>query len=260
MKNGAIKELLNYPIGWVGDEVPDACAQLHTYLRALGNHLETVRAQYRLRADHEHEKRLKELDPSKDPSPDYETRKQDEYFYQIEKEGYERLREIEDRTILQMTWNSFIVSCWATYEMYFERFAEYVQSKKNIKLAPSQVKGDKISRLNTYFSRVLNISLSLDDQDSNYLGNLYLVRNAVAHGNGSIDEVYSDKKTKIREFILSNPHLDLEGRYLRFDEPFCEEALTVVTRSLLIIKESQLCFESIPIVTHCFSVEGQLSS
>jgi hypothetical protein len=73
MQDGSIKELLNYPLGWVGDQVPDACAQLQTYLRALGDHLETVREQYRLRADREHEKRLRELDPTRDPSPDYET-------------------------------------------------------------------------------------------------------------------------------------------------------------------------------------------
>lgn len=232
MQDGAIREFLNYPLGWVGDQVPDACAQLQTYLRALGDHLETVRDQYRVRADREHRKRLRELDPKRDPSPDYETRQQDEYLYQVEKEGYEKLKEREDRAILQLTWNSFIVSCWATYEMYFEYFAEHAQSKKNIKLAPRQVKGDKLTRLKTYFTDVLNISPSFDEHDSAYIGNLYLVRNAVAHGNGSIDEVYADKKQKLKNFVLDNPNITLEGHYLRFSEPFCEEALSVITRTL----------------------------
>jgi hypothetical protein len=238
MQTGAMKDLHSYPIGWVGDEVPDTCAQLQTYLRALGDHLETVRAQYRLRADREHEKRLEALDPTRDPAPDYETRKQDEYIYQIEKDGYERLKEIEDRTIVQMTWNSFVVSCWATHEMYFERFAEYVQFAKNIRLAPNQVKGERIPRLRTYFSHVLNVPLSVDEKDSRYLDQLYLVRNAVAHGNGSVDGVHEDKRGKLDEFVRSNRNLTLKGRYLTFGEPFCEEALTVVTRVLKQINNS----------------------
>jgi hypothetical protein len=239
MEQGYLRDFLKTPMYWVGQETQDACEQLDTYLTALGDHIETVRAQHRLRADREHKKRLAELDPEKVAPTDYETRKECEYFYQIEKDWYERTKEDQDRMILQMAWNSFIVSCWATYEMYFERFADHVRNKKGITQTPKKLKDlNKTQRLKIYFSDILGIPLCVEQGDLDYLDNLYSIRNAIAHSNGRIDEVFADKQEELVKFISANPYIELEGRYLRFGKSFATEALVIVTRTLRQINNS----------------------
>lgn len=232
MEQNNLSAVRQTPLYWVGQEAVDACTQLDTYLTALGDHLETVRAQHRLRADREHQKRLADLDPTKVDSKDHEVRKECEYLFKSEKEWYERQKEKQDRAIVQMAWNSFIVSCWATYEMYFERLGEYVREEKNIKLRSNKIKGDKNSRLKDYFSDVLSIPLAVDKNDFGYLDNLYLVRNAVAHGNGNIEEVFEQKQKTLRDFVLKNRNIEISGQYLYFEKPFAEESLVIVSRVL----------------------------
>ena len=115
-----------------------------------------MRSRHRSQADREHHKRLADLDPNKVDPKNYDARKEYEYLFESEKEWYEREKAKQDRMIVQMSWNSFIVPCWATYEIYFERLGEYARKKKNIKLRSNKIKGDKSSRLKDYFSEVLS--------------------------------------------------------------------------------------------------------
>jgi len=223
MEQDKFSAVFQTPLYWVGQEATDACTQLDSYLNALGDHLETVRAQHRLRADREHEKRLADLDPTKVDPNDHEAREECEYLFKSEKEWYERLKLKQDRAIVQMAWNSFIVSCWATYEMYFDRLGEYVREKKNIKLRSNKIKGDKSSRLKDYFSDVLSIPLAVDENDFGYLDNLYLIRNAVAHGNGNIGEVFNDKQKMLKDFVSKNSNIELCGQYLHFEKRFAAD-------------------------------------
>lgn len=244
MNKGNPQDYLKTPLYWVGQEAQDACVQLDIYLTALEDHMDTVRAQFRLRADRDHEKRLSELDPEKVPPSEYETRKECEYLYKIEKDWYEKSKIGQDKIIMQMAWNSFIVSCWATYEMYFDRLADYVRDKKNIAKTPSQInvgrkKISKNQRLIIYFRDTLHISLLIENDDLEYLENLYSIRNAIAHGNGRIDEVFEDRQEKLVKFISGRQNIiELEGRKLLFGKSFAKEAMAIVTKTLKEINNS----------------------
>ncbi len=234
MDKANLKDFLNTPLYWVGQETQDACEQLDTYLTALGDHIDTVRAQYRLRADRKHKNRLAELDPENVAPSDYELRKECEYLYKVEKEWYEKTKIAQDRTILQTAWNSFIVSCWATYEMYFERLADYVRKKKEIDEMPGKKNHlGKMQRLMNYFPDILGISLPIEKDDIEYLENLYSIRNAIAHDNGRIDELSKNKQERLNVFISEHHDvIELEGQYLRFGRSFATEAMAIVTRTL----------------------------
>jgi hypothetical protein len=243
METGDLEDFLKTPLYWVGQETQDACEQLDIYLTALGDHMDTVRDQYRLRADREHLTRLAELDPDNVAPMDYEARKEFEYLYRVEKEWYEKTKIAQDRTILQLAWNSFIVCCWATYEMYFERLAEYVRNKRGItqtwkKIGQGQRRLTKTQRLHMYFSDTLGIPLPVRNDDLEYLDNLYSIRNAIAHGNGRIDEVFEDKREKLVNFLSANPKIELVGDGLRFGKSFATEAMVVVARTLREIQNS----------------------
>lgn len=245
MEQEEIKRFLNTPLGWVGQETQNACEQLDIYLTAFSDHIKTVRDQYRLKADSEHRNRLAELDPEKVDPADYETRKECEYLSIIEKEWYEKTKIEQDREILQIAWNSFVVCCWATYEMYFERLADYVRGKKGItkiwQKMPKKKDGrhlTKPERLHIYFTDILRIRLHIGNDDLEYLGNLYSIRNAIAHCNGSIDGLFKDKRENLKTFLSVNQNIELVGRNLQFGNSFAAEAMAVVVRSLKEINNS----------------------
>jgi hypothetical protein len=234
MDEDALRKLLKTPVGWVGDEARSACQALGSYLTALSDHIDTVRAQFRLREDVAHKKRLAELSSDDLDPNNVQTRYEYEYLLEIEKKSYEREKAEQDRLILQLAWNSFVVSCWATFEMYFEGLADYVweEEKDIIKIRANDLKGDKIDRVKKYFASVLNLELMVKGDDFEYLHNLYLVRNAVVHGNGAIHGVFEHKRKQLCGFVESNPYIELAGGSLRFGEDFGREAFTVVNRAL----------------------------
>lgn len=110
--------------------------------------------------------------------------------------------------------NSFIVALWAVFESLIEKpdsvpeakteaIVNYLSKRNKMKLKSSDFSGGfikKIKKYFTYVSEVTGVNLNLSQEKWRKIEMLYVLRNAIVHGGGIMDNLKPDIKNKLREW------------------------------------------------------------
>ena len=122
----------------------------------------------------------------------------------------------------------FLVTLFTVYEAAVTEVASLVQKKTGIQISIDDLKGGLLDRAKKYYGSVLQIQLSQDDRHWQRISLLFDLRNSIAHTNGRLDLVKSQRKWK----ILLNPGVSEYLGCIVVDADFLRESFMLVKEEL----------------------------
>ncbi|MBW2062684.1 MAG: hypothetical protein JRI95_14140 [Deltaproteobacteria bacterium] len=85
---------------------------------------------------------------------------------------------------------TFVTALWANMESAIKRTADYLKKKKEVEVKFNQIQGTVLEKAKIYYGYILHFSLYSDeDYYGEVFDKFYKVRNAIAHGNGLIENL-----------------------------------------------------------------------
>ena len=122
----------------------------------------------------------------------------------------------------------FLVTLFTVYEAAVTEIASLVQEKKGIQISIDDLKGGLLDRAKKYYGSVLEIQLSQGNQHWQRISLLIDLRNSIAHTNGRLDLVNSQRKRK----ILMNSGINEYLGCIVVDADFLRESFMLVKEEL----------------------------
>jgi len=117
--------------------------------------------------------------------------------------------------VSRFLYNNYFLSLWATYETGLKEIAMFLSlalgldNFEEYKAKKGKKKKNIIVEIFKYFRDVCNISMpTINHVNQQYLNNLYMLRNTMAHANGRIKDISSSKRNKeLLKWILKQPEI-----------------------------------------------------
>lgn len=137
--------------------------------------------------------------------------------------------------------NSFIIQLWAAFESTMNEIAKHYYKNSKCKIKIWDIRGNFIEKIDKYFDHIVSIPFKLTRNERKKLEILYLIRNALAHGNGVLDNLPDDRIKKLKEwekelkiFEIYTGQLILKKEYLEDSYDFIN---TITSRFIKRIKK-----------------------
>ena len=136
----------------------------------------------------------------------------------------------------------YLISIWALYESGVIDLTNYIQEKERALIALSDIRGRSLQdQLEKYYTGVLKVAMPIPPQTFSALNDIQLLRNAIAHRNGLIDNLDESRKARINRIVESRADIEIVDSILSFSNAFLSYALDVATTALAAI--DALCAE-----------------
>jgi len=116
-------------------------------------------------------------------------------WQQKEQELYELIEDVLPRYFR----NPIVVTLWAIFESAIIEIAKEIKDQQGLPIELDDIRGDFLERTNKYFNHIIKFSIDVHGSSWQQFRKFYLVRNAIAHGNGRLDNIKNreDLKTKL---------------------------------------------------------------
>jgi hypothetical protein len=114
---------------------------------------------------------------------------------QNEQELYELIEDVLPRYFR----NPIIVTLWAIFESAIIEISKEIKDQLEIPITLDDIKGGFLDRTNKYFNHIIKFPIDVRGSSWQQFRKFYLLRNAIAHGNGRLDNI---KNSDDRKFIL----------------------------------------------------------
>ncbi|MBW1676625.1 MAG: hypothetical protein JRJ79_08465 [Deltaproteobacteria bacterium] len=157
-------------------------------------------------------------------------------------------KEFINRIMPRFFRNPALVSLWAIYESSVNKIADHLHQKlsEDLPQLKNYLKNRKMNflhRANKYFHDVLKIPLYSNGHED-HLERLMVLRHAIAHCNGRLEEVKNKKRQrKIREWVKGNIGISIYHGDLIISESFLREIFLIIEESLhFLIKSANSTF------------------
>lgn len=151
---------------------------------------------------------------------------------QIEKYDF---TELVNHTMPRFFRNPALVSLWAIYESAIILIASCLQQQKKkspkLKNYKKKEKMNFLDRANKYFNQVLKVKLYPDDHEE-HLKKLMVLRHAIAHCNGRLEDVKGKGRNQIKKWVDTEIGIEIYHGDLLISESFLREIHLIVKGSL----------------------------
>lgn len=148
---------------------------------------------------------------------------------EILKELYDLTEEVLPRFFR----GSILVTLWAIFESAITDIAKEIRDQQNQPLTINDIRGDFLERAKKYFNHVIDFPLGTNDKQWKRIRMLKVFRNAIAHGNGRIENVKNNLEVrKIKNWERDGIGLSITMGGLLFSEQFVRETLSAVDQTL----------------------------
>jgi hypothetical protein len=122
-----------------------------------------------------------------------------------------------------------LVSLWAIFESAIIEIAEEVKNQQKQVIKLNDINGDLLERTNKYFNHIIKISVNTEDNSWQHLRMFYTLRNAIAHANGRLDNIKSEKDIeKIKQWSKAGIGIDSVNGTLNFSSEFVRKTYSVI--------------------------------
>ena len=122
----------------------------------------------------------------------------------------------------------FLVTLFTVYEAAVTEIASHVQKEKGLQISIDDLKGSLLDRAKKYYSNVIELRLSTDNQHWQRIKLLSDLRNAIVHTNGRLDLMSSKRKKK----ILKNDGVSEYWGCIVVDANFLRESFAIIKEEL----------------------------
>lgn len=144
---------------------------------------------------------------------------------QIQQQLYELIEGVLPRYFL----GPILVTLWAIFESAIFEIAKEAKDQQKQMIGLGDINGDFLERTNKYFNHILKIDIKTRDRSWQHLRMFYVLRNALAHANGRLDNIKSEKdKNKIKKWAKKDIGINNINGSLLFTQEFVRETYSIV--------------------------------
>lgn len=155
-------------------------------------------------------------------------RDEDEYWYYVDEHNH-LVYDVLPRIIV----NPFAVSVWAFYESSLREMANLIKENEEASLSFNDISGNYIvDQTEKYFEYVLGFPTFYDRKTKDRLSKIAQIRNAVAHGNGSLESLGSRLADSVREGEVEGVDISRVGNYFVLRVGFAEWAFETIQSNI----------------------------
>ena len=125
--------------------------------------------------------------------------------------------------------NPIVVTLWAIFESAIIEIAKEIKDQQNLPIKLDDIRGDFLKRTNKYFNHIIKFPIDVRGSSWKHFRKFYLLRNAIAHGNGRLDNIKNpeDRKT-ILEWESENTGIATIGGNIVCSPDFIRQTYSVV--------------------------------
>jgi hypothetical protein len=172
--------------------------------------------------------------------PDLIKKEEEKAYWTLRENGYEndsieahdiqqRLYNLVDEVLPRYFWGPILVTLWAIFESAIIEIAKEIKDQQKQKIGLSDINGDFLERTNKYFNHILKIQINTRDSLWQHLKIFYIIRNALAHANGRLENIKSKKdKMKIKKWADQDKRINTINGVLQFTPKFIKEAYSII--------------------------------
>jgi hypothetical protein len=146
------------------------------------------------------------------------------------------LKSAVDELFPKVLRGGFVVALWSVFEACVKDLAEYTRREKKLPFGLQELRaGDFLEQMELFFSRVLGLAIFKDKGLRARLSEIKGLRNALAHHDGSVDELPKSLQGKSEaEFKIKGLRVykDLHHRYVVPSAEYVEESVSTVSAYL----------------------------
>lgn len=125
-----------------------------------------------------------------------------------------------------------LIATWATYESIVSRSAEHIRESKGLRLTRwKRGKGTFLEKAQRYFNIELRCYLHSPDTDWDRLNAIRVLRNALAHANGQLEDC--SNREQVEKLVISYPGLKIIDSCLIISIVFIRSVFQFVEQLLL---------------------------
>ena len=146
-------------------------------------------------------------------------------WQQKEQELYELIEDVLPRYFR----NPIVVTLWAIFESAIIEIAKEIKEQQSLPIKLDDIRGDFLKRTNKYFNHIIKFPIDVRGSSWQHFRKFYLLRNAIAHGNGRLDNIKNseDRKT-ILEWESENTGIATMGGNIVCSSDLIRETYSVV--------------------------------
>ena len=180
------------------------------------------------------------MDSVESQLPDLIKKEEENAYSRLRQKGYEndsferdqirqQLYALIEEVLPRYFFSSILVTLWAIFESGIIEIAKEVKDQQNQVVKLNDIKGNLLERANKYFNHIIKIPIETGDSAWQYLRMFYLLRNAIAHANGRLENIKSEKDVrKIKKWSNDNIGIDNVNGNLIFSSEFVRKTFSVV--------------------------------
>ena len=135
---------------------------------------------------------------------------------------YQHIYELAENDIPRIIRMPFLVTIFTLFENSVTQLLKYAQEKEKKSNGLKATKGNSLSaRFNKYMAQTLDYDFQFDDRTMEKIAEISKIRNCIAHANGNVDSMNSDKAKEINDLVKKNigvsvafNQLDISYKYL----------------------------------------------
>lgn len=136
----------------------------------------------------------------------------------------QELYDLTENVLPRFFRNAILVTVWSIFESAIIDIAKELQSERSKALGIDDLKGDFLERTKKYFHHVVNFPLNVAGKEWQRINMLKVLRNAIVHCNGRLENITKDKDLKeIQKWEKENIGIAVEMDTLMFSKAFVEE-------------------------------------
>jgi hypothetical protein len=160
-------------------------------------------------------------------------RLRDETDLAVEDEAFRELEYLNEEVLPRFFRGAILVTLWAIFESALTDIATEIRDQQSQTLTLRDIRGDFLERVKKYFNHVLNFPLKTNDKNWISIRMLKVLRNALARGNGQIENINDIEKRKIKNWERNEIGLSISSfGYLLFSEQFVRRIFSAVQEIL----------------------------
>jgi hypothetical protein len=180
------------------------------------------------------------MDSVESQLPDLIKKEEEKAYGRLRQEGYEndpferqyiqqQLYDLIEEVLPRYFFSPILVTLWAIFESAITEIAKEVKDQQNQVIKLNDINGDLLERANKYFNHIIKISIKTRDSSWQHLRMFYILRNAIAHANGRLDNIKSEEDIrKIKKWSNDNIGIDNVNGNLIFSSEFVRKTYSVV--------------------------------
>lgn len=172
--------------------------------------------------------------------PDLIKREEEKAFDMLKEKGYEnnpiernqieqQLYELIEETLPRYFWGPLLVTLWAIFESGLIEIAREVKDQQNQLIKLNDIRGNALERSDKYFNHILKLNLNTEDESWEHLKMFCVLRNALAHANGRVDNLTNEKDiNKINKWSKDGIGISQTNGVLVFTSEFVKKTFSIV--------------------------------